>query len=231
MNILISGASKGIGRELALKFSLNPENNILLVARSEKLLRKLSEEAEHNNIRIEIADINKLAREPEKLLERVKDKYGKLDILINNAGFLVPKSFLDMTLEDDDTHISTNFTSPMRIIRALLPIIPGSGHIVNISSMAGFQGASKYPGLSVYGAAKGALSILGESLAREFGSNGPSINTLSLGAVQTEMLETAFPGFEAPLQPDEIAEFISWFALNGNKFFNGRNLPVTLANP
>jgi short-subunit dehydrogenase len=231
MNILISGASKGIGRELALKFSFDPENNILVIARSEKLLIKLSEEAEHNNISIELADINKLSKEPEKLLKRVKQEYNQLDILINNAGYLVPKSFEDMTSEDDDTLISTNFTAPMQFIRALLPIIPSSGHIVNISSMAGFQGASKYPGLSVYGAAKGALSILSESLAREFGSNGPSINTLSLGAVQTEMLETAFPGYKAPLQPNEMAEFIHWFALNGNKFFNGRNLPVTLANP
>lgn len=136
-----------------------------------------------------------------------------------------------MTQKEDKAILATNFLSPMWIIRALLPIISLRGHIVNISSMSGYQGSSKYPGLSVYGAAKGALSILGESLAAEFGKEGPSINSLSLGAAQTEMLEKAFPGYTAPLKADEMADFIYWFALNGNKYFNGQNIPVALGNP
>lgn len=231
MNILITGASKGIGRELAIKFSENSENSILAVSRSSKLLKSLSEEAGYNNIDIIKGDINLLAKEPERLLKSVKRHFRELDILVNNAGYLNPKVFKDMDNQDDDITISTNFLSPLRLIRALLPIIPSSGHIVNISSMSGFQGSSKYKGLSVYGAAKGALAILSESLAAEFGKDGPSVNTLSLGAVQTDMLGIAFPGYKAPLKAGEMAEFISWFAINGNRYFNGQNLPVTLGNP
>lgn len=231
MNILITGASKGIGREVALILARDPENQVFTISRSKEALESLSNEAINKNISFKAGDINKLAKEPEKLLKLVKIEFNRLDILINNAGVLVPKPFADLTPEEDEMMVSTNFLSPMWIIRSLLPIISGDGHIVNITSMSGYQGASKYAGLSVYGAAKGALSILGESLAAEFGKEGPSINSLSLGAAQTEMLEKAFPGYRAPLKAEEMAEFICWFALNGNRYFNGQNLPVTLGNP
>jgi NAD(P)-dependent dehydrogenase (short-subunit alcohol dehydrogenase family) len=104
-------------------------------------------------------------------------------------------------------------------------------HIVNISSMGGFQGSSKYRGLSIYSASKAALSCLSECLAVELSETGISINCLALGSVQTEMFENAFPGFKAPLWPKEMAEFISYFAVNGNKYFNGKVLPVAVNNP
>jgi len=231
MNILITGASKGIGRELALKFSESADNKVLAIARSGKLLKSLSKDALNNNIVYMEADINLMVKKPEKLLKDLKGEFDELNILINNAGYLIPGAFRDMTSEEDEAIISTNFTAPMQLIRALLPIIPAGGHIVNISSMSAYPGSSKYPGLAVYGAAKGALSALTESLAAEFGSSGPSINCLSPGAVQTEMLSSAFPGFRAPLSPQEMASFICWFAEHGSKYFNGQNLPVTLGNP
>ena len=177
MNIVITGASKGIGREVTLRFAADPTNRILAIARSEKLLKSLSGESRHDNISTLPADINKLASEPEKLLKQLKSLFKEVDILINNAGYLVPKPFVEMNHGDDDKVLATNFLAPMRLTRALLPYIKAKGHIVNISSMSGYQGSSKYPGLSVYGAAKGALAILGESLATELGSSGPSINS------------------------------------------------------
>ena len=76
MNIIITGASKGIGYEIAKLFSQDPENKILVFSRSEELLKMLSSEAEHNNISFLAADINKLTKEPEKLLNRVKREFG-----------------------------------------------------------------------------------------------------------------------------------------------------------
>lgn len=231
MNIIITGASRGIGRETALEFSKDRSNRILALARSTDLLTSLSKAARFNNISFEVFDINSITKSPQKLLKRVSDEFEYVDILINNAGSLISSPFELLTPEDDYSVISTNFISPMHLIRALLPNFSPRGHVVNISSMSGFQGSSKYPGLSVYGAAKGALAILTESLASEYMEGGPSFNCLSLGAVQTEMLQEAFPGYRAPLKPDEIAQFITWFATNGNRYFNGRNLPVALANP
>jgi NAD(P)-dependent dehydrogenase (short-subunit alcohol dehydrogenase family) len=104
-------------------------------------------------------------------------------------------------------------------------------HIVNIASMGGFQGSSKYPGLSCYSASKAALACLTECLAGEFTESGIKVNCLALGSVQTEMLEEAFPGYKAPVDAQEMAEFIADFALKGHKFFNGKILPVAVNNP
>jgi len=106
-----------------------------------------------------------------------------------------------------------------------------NAHIVNISSMGGFQGSSKYPGMAVYSASKAALANLTEGLASEYAKDGIAFNCLALGAVQTEMLEQAFPGYKAPVSADDMANFISWFALAGHMFFNGKILPVSVSNP
>ena len=97
--------------------------------------------------------------------------------------------------------------------------------------MGGFQGSAKYKGLSVYSASKAALACLTECLALEFKEYGISVNCLALGAVQTEMFNEAFPGSEAPLDAEQMAEYISGFALNGHKYFNGKILPVAAGNP
>ena len=128
-------------------------------------------------------------------------------------------------------HCNVNVKSIFRLVRDLLPIFNKGAHIVNISSMGGFQGSSKFPGLSLYSASKGALAILTECMAEEFKENKISANALALGAVQTDMLGAAFPGYKAPLAANEMAEFIYDFAINGQKYFNGKILPVSLSTP
>jgi NAD(P)-dependent dehydrogenase (short-subunit alcohol dehydrogenase family) len=104
-------------------------------------------------------------------------------------------------------------------------------HIVNISSMGGYQGTSKYPGLSYYSASKAALAILSECLAVEFRELGIKVNCLALGSVQTEMFSEAFPGHRASVSAEDMGEFIAEFALTGHKVFNGKILPVAISNP
>jgi NAD(P)-dependent dehydrogenase (short-subunit alcohol dehydrogenase family) len=109
--------------------------------------------------------------------------------------------------------------------------MPKGSHIVNISSMGGFQGSSKFNGLSYYSASKAALTCLSECLSTEFMESGISVNCLALGAVQTEMFDEAFPGYSAPVSAKDMAEYISDFALHGHKFFNGKIIPVAINNP
>jgi NAD(P)-dependent dehydrogenase (short-subunit alcohol dehydrogenase family) len=161
----------------------------------------------------------------------VSDHFGRVDILINIAGFLVVKDFLVMTNDEARLTMETNFFGPASLIRILKPLMPAGSHIVNISSMGGFQGSAKYKGLSYYSASKAALACLTECLANEFLEYGISVNCLALGAVQTEMFDEAFPGYKAPVDAKQMAEFISGFALIGNKFFNGKILPVAISNP
>ena len=97
--------------------------------------------------------------------------------------------------------------------------------------MGGIQGSAKFAGLSAYSSSKGAVITLTELLAEEFKESGPSFNALALGAVQTEMLEEAFPGFKAPVSALEMAEYIQKFALLGHKYYNGKVLQVSNSTP
>ncbi len=97
--------------------------------------------------------------------------------------------------------------------------------------MGGVQGSAKFPGLAAYSSSKGALITLTELLAEEFKQTGPSFNVLALGAVQTEMLEEAFPGYKAPLTARQMAQYIIDFSLTGNTFYNGKVLEVSSSTP
>ncbi|MGK7369571.1 MAG: SDR family NAD(P)-dependent oxidoreductase, partial [Candidatus Halalkalibacterium sp. M3_1C_030] len=166
-----------------------------------------------------------------RLVEEISNVYNGVDILINNAGALINKSFEELTEEDWQKMINVNLLTAVNLTRRLLSGFNDHAHILNISSMGGFQGSDKFPGLSAYSVAKGALSILSECLSIELADRKIISNTLCLGAVQTEMLEQAFPGFEAPVSAKEMGAYIANFSLEGSKFYNGKVLPVALINP
>jgi short-subunit dehydrogenase len=231
MNILISGASKGIGKEIALYMANNKDNRIIITGRSENALKRLSKTCEHKNISYFMLDLTRLSLQQEVFKREVSLRFGHVDVLINNAGSLFSKKFADSREVDIRTMMETNFFGPASLIRILLPLFKRGSHIVNISSMGGFQGSEKFPGLSYYSASKAALACLSECLALEFRDLGISVNCLALGSVQTEMLEKAFPGYSAQVSAYEMGEFIANFALTGHKYFNGKILPIALTAP
>ena len=226
--IVVTGASKGIGFETALKL-VELDNKVIAIARSEDKLNELKLTANSDNLVTLTADITQ-----ESGLDSIKStvaQFNSIDCLINNAGMVLNKSFMDTTIQEWDLVFGVNLFAPIQLVKLLKPYFSSDSHIVNISSMGGFQGSDKFPGLAAYSTAKGALAILSESLSVEFSADGISVNCLSLGAVQTEMLAEAFPGFNAPVQPKEMGSFIANFALNAHQFMNGKILPVALNNP
>lgn len=231
MNIIVNGGSNGIGREVVLQLATDKNNQILVTGRNEARLKELQMECLNENVTYIKLDISQLNREIETVRDQIYNRFSRVDILINVAGFLVVADFMNLSDHDSRNMMETNFFGPAAFIKLLVPLMSAGSHIVNISSMGGYQGSSKYRGLSVYSASKAALSCLSECLAVEFSESGISVNCLALGSVQTEMFESAFPGYEAPLTANEIAGFISYFAVNGNKFFNGKVLPVAVKNP
>jgi len=231
MNIVITGASSGIGREAALRLAGDPQNRVFVIARREHALMSLAEECENGNIVAIPFDIAVTRSSLRELKNSLSADPGRIDILINNAGFLVNKPFELHTEDEVASTVAVNFTGPAALISELLPLFGMGSHVVNIGSMGGFQGSLKFTGLSWYSAAKGALAILTEALAAEYADRGISFNCLCPGSVQTEMLSKAFPGFTAPVSPAEMGAFVADFALNGNKFFNGKILPVALSVP
>jgi len=124
-----------------------------------------------------------------------------------------------------------NVFAVAEITKLLIPFLQKGSHVVTVSSMGGIQGRMKFPGLAAYSSAKGAVITLSELLAEEYKDQQIAFNILALGAVQTEMLEEAFPGYKAPLSAIEMADYIYDFSLTGNKFYNGKVLQVSSSTP
>lgn len=243
MNIIITGASKGIGYETVKELSRNKDNSVLALSRNEKLLKKLKNECEtetgFENVHILSSDISD-NKDQKKIIAYAKDKFDFVNVIINNAGVLVNKPFGKITISDMQKMFAINFYAPVRLVQLLLPLIKAGGvravirersrradrHILNISSMGGFQGSKKFPGLSIYSSSKAALNCFTECLAEELKEQKIPVNCLAFGAVQTEMLGIAFPGYKAPLSAEEMGKFVAYFALNGQHYFNGKVLPV-----
>jgi short-subunit dehydrogenase len=229
MNIVVNGATRGIGREVVLHLAKDRSNKILATGRSRDQLEALSRN--HDNIRTIAIDLSEFDKYSNDLMKIIVQEINKIDILINTAGLMIPREFMEIKNNEARQMMETNFFGPASVIRILRPFLHEGSHIVNISSMGGFQGSSKYRGLAYYSASKAAIACLTECLAVEFADSGIIVNCLALGAVQTEMLNEAFPGYKAPVSANEMGEFIADFAMKGHKFFNGKILPVAVSNP
>jgi NAD(P)-dependent dehydrogenase (short-subunit alcohol dehydrogenase family) len=233
MNIIITGASSGIGFEAALEFALDSNNKILCIARSADKLRKLHEIARGINPDCTLLPVafDLVNDDYSALAPFIRERLGTVDILINNAGSLINKPFAETTEMDLAAMLETNVVSHFKMIRYTLQFIESGGHIVNIGSMGGFQGSVKFPGLIAYSASKAALHAMTECLAFELAPQGIKVNCLALGSAQTEMLEAAFPGYESPVMAFEMGKYVADFAKTGHKFFNGKILPVAVTTP
>ena len=221
-NIWITGASRGIGYSTAQLF-LEMGHRVVILTRNTQAVEGLSALYPET---LYICTTDLLALE--------KSEYPDLpvDILINNAGALVNRPFSDITKEDLLKVYGTNVFGPIQLIQNLMPKFSSDAHIVNISSVGGVTGSVKFPGLSAYSSSKGAMTILTECLQAEFGdSTSWSFNCLALGAVQTEMLEEAFPGYVAPTDAAAMAAYICGFALNNHRVMRGRVVEVAMSTP
>ncbi len=232
MNIIVTGASRGIGYELVKLFSQNKSYTIIAIARNENKLNQLQKESTYNNvipIKCDLSDEKDLTN----LLITIKKNISVVDILINNAGAIVNKPFLTLNIDDIKRVYQVNVFSVFSIIQELFPIMntKQKSHIVNISSVGGFQGSVKFAGLSAYSSSKAALVCLTECLAEELKETNIAFNCLALGATQTEMLQEAFPDYKAPVSALQMAEFISNFSLTAHNYMNGKIIPVSLSTP
>ena len=222
-NIIITGTSRGIGYNLALQFA-NAGHNVLAISR--KTPQALLEHANITCLPVDLAQGDTTSIEA-----FIKNSWQQADVVIHNAGTLVLKPFEDITAAEFEYIYKVNVFGVAALNRAVLPFMQAGGHVVTISSMGGVQGTMKFAGLAAYSSSKGAATIMSELLAEEYKDKGIAFNVLALGAVNTEMLQEAFPGYEAPLSAGEMANYIYDFALTGNKYFNGKVLQVSSSTP
>jgi NAD(P)-dependent dehydrogenase (short-subunit alcohol dehydrogenase family) len=234
MNIIITGASSGVGFEAVIELILSGNHKVIALARSQDKLERLLEIAHGLNpdCQLYALTFDIVHDDYEGLLQFIEANFdNRVDILINNAGILVNKPFMELQETDFVEMLQSNFIGHVRIIQALLSLVPAGGHIVNIGSMGGYQGSAKFPGLAAYSASKSALHTLTECLAQELADQEIKVNCLALGSAQTEMLEKAFPGYQSPVLAFEMGKYVADFALTGHRFFNGKVLPVAVSTP
>ena len=226
-NIVVFGASRGIGKELVLQLAKDDSNHVFALSRNTEAMATYCTD---ENITYGYADLSSEAVHQQ--LDKVFSKIDRIDILINNAGKLVNKPFEELTRADIDSCYQTNAVGVMYATQYFVAKMKSyGGHIVNISTLGAFQGSVKFAGLSAYSTSKAGVVSFTELFAEEYKETDIKMNCLCLGAVQTEMLEEAFPGYQAPTTAVEMARYIADFALNGSQFFNGKILPVSTTTP
>ena len=229
LNVALAGASKGIGFEIFKNLISNPAiNKIIAISRSEMPSLPINNESQEKYEWI-TCDLSS-----ESEINNIKIEHSlQINSLIYNAGILINKNFSDTTEKEWYACFQNNFFGAVRLIKLLLPNLLNASvaHVVLIGSMGGFQGSKKYKGLSAYSCSKGALAILAECLAEEFNKYNIHVNCLCLGSVNTDMFKIAFPGFKASMTAHEIGKYIADFSINGNKYFNGKIIPVSPNTP
>lgn len=224
-NVVITGTSRGIGYELVKLFT-DAGFNVLALSRNVAPISNMNPSG-CTIFPFDITDSNDI----QSASKFVAENWKEVDILINNSGALLNKSFAETSIDEFKSIYDVNVFGLAALTKAMLPFMNKESHVVNISSMGGIQGSMKFPGLSVYSSSKGALITLTELLAEEYKDKGPSFNVLALGAVQTEMLEEAFPGYKASISAIQMAKYIMQFSINGQQLYNGKVLQVSNSTP
>lgn len=225
-NVIITGAGGDIGINLVKEF-LNNNNKVLAISRNIDTLNKLSFNKNLFLINSDFCNVSSF----KKIKKYLFFSFKNIDILINNAGCCIYKPFSKMTMKDFKTSYEVNLFSCIRMIKLVYKIMNKNGHIINICSMGSIYGSVKFNGLSAYTSSKAALCSLTEILAQEFILNNIFVNALALGSVDTKMFKRIFPNINASFNKKELAKYIFEFSLNGNKFFNGKIIPVSISTP
>lgn len=223
--VIVTGASRGIGYEL-VQWLAAGGHSVLALSRNPGPVQALALE-QVTSLAFDITD----PKDSRQAAEWVREHWGQAGVLVHNAGRLVNKPFGEIQIEDFEAVYRVNVFGVAALTQALLPVLDPAGHVLTISSMGGIQGSAKFPGLAAYSSSKGAVITLTELLAEEYKETGPAFNALALGAVQTEMLEEAFPGYKAPVTAPEMAAYIGQFALSGHGLYNGKVLQVSRSTP
>ena len=227
MNIVITGCSKGIGLELVKIWSKN--HMVYGISRNREKLESLRLSLPSpDNFKFLAKDVVNIDKDD--IQDLIME--DNIDILINNAGLLINKPFAEIKYEEYRSLMDVNFWGAFNLSQLLVKKLSNvKGQIINISSMGGVNYSSKFPGLSLYSSSKAALSVFTECLSVELQSEEIKVNALALGAVETEMLNNAFPGYVADTKAHEIATFIVEFANSSSNIINGQVLRVSKSNP
>ncbi len=226
--IIITGAGRGIGRATALRFAREGAR-VVLFSRTAATLAQVAREIESEGHSVlSIAGDVSSEEDVVSLFHRVMERYGRVDALVNCAGIVAVRPFVDMDAVTWDNVISVNLRGTFLCCREAFRVMAAqrSGVIINFSSLSGVKGVEKFPGLSAYNVSKAGVASLTEILAVEGKPHNIRVCAVSPGAVDTEMLRQAAPHLQAGMTPDDMAEILLFLADDSGRMLNGTNLEI-----
>ena len=225
---LVTGASSGIGRAVAIELAQRG-HRVALVSRTKKKLEQVAEQIGPDHCSVHPCDVGDFDQATQ-MVQRVVVQWGRLDVLVNNAGTAHQKTIAEISAQQWQQTLDVNLSSVLATTRAAWPTFASqeSGMIVNISSMAS---KDPFPGLGVYGAAKVGVNMLTLVAAREGRELGISAVCIAPGAVETLLLRRMFDESMVPasaaLDPDELAKIVCDCVSGARAFNSGDTLFVS----
>jgi NAD(P)-dependent dehydrogenase (short-subunit alcohol dehydrogenase family) len=233
MKAIITGTSRGVGKAVAEALISRSDTpvHLLCISRTESTI---DAEMGHPGSTIHYLQAD-IFKDIENISSYVTQEleWNQINILFHNAGVLKNELFETTGQKEILQMFQTNAIGPYLLTQALLSKLNQAtwAHVVCTGSMGGVAGSVKFPGLSAYSMSKSAIHTMVQCLAEEFKESSIRFNAIALGAVQTEMLAHAFPGYEAKITPEKIAQFIVDFLVEGHKYMNGKVLPLSVSTP
>jgi len=234
--VLITGSAQGIGRAIALRFAKAGAKIALNDIEAQKEnLEKVKKEIEElgSEAKYYFADVSKY-EEVERMVKEIEKDFGKLDVLVNNAGIIKDRTLAKMTFDEWKAVIDVNLTGTFNCTKAALPlIVANQGCIINISSIVGERGNF---GQTNYAASKGGIIGFTKSLAKELGRFGVRVNAVSPGFIETKMAETVPENIKLAVKqltalgrfgkPEEVANVVFFLATEEASFISGEIIHV-----
>ncbi len=219
--VMITGASRGLGRALALAFSREGAN-LIITSRNEDALKPVVEEAEGAGVEVlAIAMDVSESEDVEKLVNAAVERFGRIDVLVNNAGLLGPRVPIAKYPEDEWRKVlEANLTGPFLLAKAVIPNMPEGGSIINITSGVSIEGRPRW---GAYSVSKFGLEGLTQILAAELGEHGIRVNSVDPGSMRTEMRAAAYPD-EDPMTlitPEENTDVFLYLASDESRNVSG----------
>jgi NAD(P)-dependent dehydrogenase (short-subunit alcohol dehydrogenase family) len=225
---IITGAGRGVGRATAQLFAREGAQ-VVLFSRTRSHLDETSAEITRRGGHA-LTIVGDVSREEDvcSLFQQVRDTYGHVDILINCAGIVAVRPFVEMDAATWDQVLGVNLRGTFLCCREAFRIMTEQqqGVIVNFSSLSGVKGVEKFPGLSAYNVSKAGVAGLTEILAVEGKPYNIRVCAVSPGAIDTEMLRQAAPHLKAGMTPQDMAEILLFLTDDSGRMFSGSNIEL-----
>ena len=225
---IITGAGRGVGRATAQLFAREGARVVAFSRTPAHIEETAAEIARAGGQALAIVGDVSQEDDVQRLFERVKETYGRVDILVNCAGIVAVRPFVEMDVATWDTVIGVNLRGTFLCCRQAFQLMTVQQHgvIINLSSLSGVKGVEKFPGLSAYNVSKAGVASLTEILAVEGKPYNIRVCAVSPGAVDTTMLRQAAPHLKAGMTPEDMAEILLFLADDTGRKLSGTNLEI-----